>query len=164
MLKQQHLVVGLGELLWDLFPSGKQLGGAPANFAYITNLLGDAGIPASRVGHDSLGDEVFQHLVRLGLNSDFVQRDPVHGTGTVKVLVDQGGLASRLGKGLAGTFWSGPRNGSNWRKTWMPSVSDRWDNVRRRAVQPFSTFCEPCAAMRCEYSTSTSGSIFIRWK
>jgi fructokinase len=91
MLKRQHIVVGLGELLWDLFPSGKQLGGAPANFAYITNLLGDTGIPASRVGGDSLGDEVFQHLAQLGLNSDFVQRDPVHPTGTVNVAVDNGG-------------------------------------------------------------------------
>ena len=34
------VVVGLGELLWDLFSKGKQLGGAPANFAYITALLG----------------------------------------------------------------------------------------------------------------------------
>ena len=39
-------VVGLGELLWDMFPHGKQLGGAPANFAYMTALLGDRGIVA----------------------------------------------------------------------------------------------------------------------
>lgn len=91
MLKTKHAIAGLGELLWDMFPSGKQLGGAPANFAYITNLLGDAGIPASRVGRDSLGDEVFQHLAQLGLNSDFVQRDPAHPTGTVKVAVDSSG-------------------------------------------------------------------------
>jgi fructokinase len=86
-----HTVVGLGELLWDLLPSGKQLGGAPANFAYITNLLGDAGIPASRVGHDTLGDEAIQHLARLGLSAKFVQRDPIHPTGTVKVEVDKAG-------------------------------------------------------------------------
>ena len=91
MTKRQHIVVGLGELLWDLFPSGKQLGGAPANFAYITNLLGDSGLPASRVGNDLFGDEVIQHLARLGLKCDFVQRDPVHPTGTVKVSVDQNG-------------------------------------------------------------------------
>ena len=48
MTDGKRTVVGLGELLWDLLPSGKQLGGAPANFAYITNLLGDRGIPASR--------------------------------------------------------------------------------------------------------------------
>src|SRR5882672_288962 len=88
---RRHTVVGLGELLWDLLPSGKQLGGAPANFAYITNLLGDTGIPASRVGHDPLGDEAIQHLAQLGLSAAFVQRDPIHPTGTVKVDVDKAG-------------------------------------------------------------------------
>jgi fructokinase len=91
MLSKRHIVVGLGELLWDMLPSGKQLGGAPANFAYITNLLGDTGIPASCVGHDSLGDEALQRLVQLGLSSAFVQRDAAHPTGTVKVEIDASG-------------------------------------------------------------------------
>jgi fructokinase len=34
------LVVGLGELIWDLFPEGRRLGGAPSNFAYVSRLLG----------------------------------------------------------------------------------------------------------------------------
>ena len=48
MKAEPFRIVGLGELLWDLLPAGKQLGGAPANFAYITTLLGDEGIAASR--------------------------------------------------------------------------------------------------------------------
>jgi len=91
MSDRNHTIVGLGELLWDLLPSGKQLGGAPANFAYITNLLGDNGIPASRIGNDSLGDEALQKLTQLGLSADFVQQDPVHPTGTVKVEIDDAG-------------------------------------------------------------------------
>jgi fructokinase len=75
----------LGELLWDLLPSGKQLGGAPANFAYITNLLGDAGVPASRVGQDLLGEEAIRRLEHLGLSAAWVQRDASYPTGTVKV-------------------------------------------------------------------------------
>src|SRR5882724_4546616 len=82
------IVVGLGELLWDLFPKGKQLGGAPANFAYITALLGDSGIVASRVGDDRLGQEALWHLKSSGLDVSRVQRDPTHPTGTVKVEVD----------------------------------------------------------------------------
>jgi fructokinase len=78
-------------LLWDLLPSGKQLGGAPANFAYITNLLGDTGIPASCVGCDSLGDESLRRLSQLGVSAAFVQRDPTHPTGTVKVEIDNAG-------------------------------------------------------------------------
>src|SRR5206468_2284568 len=46
------VMVGLGEVLWDLLPSGKVLGGAPANFAYMANALGDKGVVASRVGVD----------------------------------------------------------------------------------------------------------------
>ncbi len=87
------LVVGLGEVLWDLFPEGKQLGGAPANFAYITNLLGDRGIIASRVGDDAFGDEIQQRLGTLGLEASYLQSDSARPTGTVRVRVDQDGQA-----------------------------------------------------------------------
>ena len=91
MTNAKRTIVGLGELLWDLLPSGKQLGGAPANFAYIANLLGDTGIPASRLGRDSLGDEALKKLAQLGLSNAFVQQDPSHPTGTVKVEIDASG-------------------------------------------------------------------------
>jgi len=85
------LVIGLGELLWDLFAKGKQLGGAPANFAYITALLGDRSVVASRVGDDRLGQEALWHLKSHGLDISHVQRDARHPTGTVKVEVDAKG-------------------------------------------------------------------------
>jgi fructokinase len=91
MTVAKRIIVGLGELLWDLLPSGKQLGGAPANFAYITNLLGEMGIPASRVGRDSLADEALQRLALLGLTASFVQQDSIHPTGTAKVEIDKDG-------------------------------------------------------------------------
>jgi fructokinase len=91
MSAPRPIVVGLGELLWDLFPSGKQLGGAPANFAYITALLGDSGIVASRVGDDRLGQEALWHLKSCGLDVSRIQRDLSHPTGTVKVEVDSRG-------------------------------------------------------------------------
>jgi fructokinase len=89
----KKLVIGLGEVLWDMLPQGKYMGGAPANFAYITNLLGSQGVVASRLGEDALGDEASQRLQALGLSTDTVQRDPTHPTGVVKVEVDQEGLA-----------------------------------------------------------------------
>src|SRR6202453_1848531 len=91
MLSAKPTVVGLGEVLWDLFPAGKQLGGAPANFAYISSLLGNEGSPASRLGNDALGAEAFQHLGKLGLSTEFIQQDADHPTGTVKVEVDGAG-------------------------------------------------------------------------
>src|SRR5205823_11124452 len=87
------LVVGLGELLWDLFPKGKQLGGAPANFAYMASLLGDCAVVATRVGGDRLGQEALWHLKSNRLNINHVQRDSQHPTGTVKLEVDTKGQA-----------------------------------------------------------------------
>jgi fructokinase len=91
MLNKRHIVVGLGELLWDLLPAGKQLGGAPANFAYITSLLGDHGIPLSRLGSDALGADAMRRLGELALPIEFIQQDADHATGAVKVEVDPTG-------------------------------------------------------------------------
>lgn len=90
-MSSKHTIVGLGELLWDVLPSGRQLGGAPANFAYFTNLLGDRGLVASRVGDDELGREAAARLRQLGCSTDYLQRDPLHATGTVQVQVDAAG-------------------------------------------------------------------------
>jgi fructokinase len=87
-MKSSFTVVGLGELLWDMFPQGKQLGGAPANFAYMTALLGDRGIVASRIGDDRLGQEAIWTLKSSGLDTSQIQVDPAHATGTVQVKVD----------------------------------------------------------------------------
>lgn len=84
-------IVGLGELLWDLFPTGRQLGGAPANFAYCSHLLGDNGTVVSRVGADELGNDIRESLATFGLSDDFVQTDDEHPTGTVKVKLDKAG-------------------------------------------------------------------------
>ena len=91
MARRRYTVVGLGELLWDLLPTGKQLGGAPANFAYIASVLGDEGIPASRLGEDNLGAQAALRLTELGLPTSFVQEDSSHPTGTVNVEVDPNG-------------------------------------------------------------------------
>jgi fructokinase len=83
--RRKNLIVGLGELLWDILPKGKELGGAPANFAYMTSLLGDHGVVVSRVGKDRLGNAAARRLARLGLSHGWLQIDKDHPTGTVKV-------------------------------------------------------------------------------
>jgi fructokinase len=84
-------VVGLGEILWDLLPSGRQLGGAPANFAYCSHLLGNRAVVASRVGSDDLGTEARHWLLHAGITDQFLQTDPQHPTGTVLVQLDSAG-------------------------------------------------------------------------
>jgi fructokinase len=78
-------VLGIGEILWDLLPSGKQLGGAPANFAFHARALGARSAVISRVGQDRPGTEILQRLQSLGLPIDNIQLDPTAPTGTVSV-------------------------------------------------------------------------------
>lgn len=87
----KYTIVGLGEVLWDVFPTYKQMGGAPANFAYISSLLGDEGVVASRIGIDELGTDVLQRLKELGISNEYVQEDPVHPTGTARIEVASDG-------------------------------------------------------------------------
>jgi len=86
------LIVGIGEVLWDMLPSGKQLGGAPANFAYHANALGAEGIVVSHIGRDDLGKEIVRRLNALGLETPYVATDPQHPTGRVDVRLDSGGV------------------------------------------------------------------------
>ncbi len=90
-MSPKRIIVGLGDLLWDLLPAGRQLGGAPANFAYFSNLLGGRGVVASRVGNDESGREAATRLRQLGSSTDCLQYDPAHPTGTVQVTVDAAG-------------------------------------------------------------------------
>jgi len=69
------VMIGLGEVLWDLLPSEKVLGGAPANFAYMATVLGDQGIVASRVGNDDLGRSACARMQDLGLSTAYLQQD-----------------------------------------------------------------------------------------
>lgn len=90
-MSKSPLMVGLGEVLWDLLPSRKVLGGAPANFAYMATLLGDRGIVASRVGNDELGREAYQLMNDLGVCTSYLQYDDQYETGVAGVLLDPDG-------------------------------------------------------------------------
>jgi fructokinase len=85
------LFVGLGELIWDLLPEGRRLGGAPTNFAYVARLLGNRSAVASRVGRDALGREARARLEAAGVSTEYVQTEGAHPTGTVGVTVGERG-------------------------------------------------------------------------
>jgi fructokinase len=86
-------IIGIGELLWDMLPDGKMLGGAPANFAYWATRLGNRGVIASRLGNDALGDEALALLTQADIETAYIQRDAEHPTGTVAVELDARGQA-----------------------------------------------------------------------
>ena len=78
-------LVGIGEVLWDLLPGGRQLGGAPANFAYHASALGAEARVISRVGRDDAGRELLRQLDELHVSRECVEEDPTAPTGTVGV-------------------------------------------------------------------------------
>lgn len=86
----QKIVVGLGEILWDLLPEGARLGGAPANFAVMAGRLGNRAVVASRVGADALGKQAQEELGELPAEGAFVQCDTEYATGTVTVRLEAG--------------------------------------------------------------------------
>ncbi len=85
MPNDQPRIIGLGELLWDLFPEGKRPGGAPANVAFQAQQLGCRGVIVSRIGIDALGDELLSFLESKDLETSAIQRDPDAPTGRVTV-------------------------------------------------------------------------------
>jgi len=86
----KNTVVGLGEILWDVFPERKVLGGAPANFAYHVSQFGFNGYAVSAIGGDLLGKEILKSLEEKELNYIIEKTD--FPTGTVKVQLDGRGV------------------------------------------------------------------------
>ena len=92
-MKQPHLILGIGELLWDIVPGGMRLGGAPANFAVMAGRLGNHAAILSRIGRDDLGRQAIDRLepdARRNRNRLVHQVDPQHETGRVTVCLENG--------------------------------------------------------------------------
>lgn len=98
--QQPAYVVGIGEALWDMLPAGKQLGGAPANFAFHVSQFGLQSRVVSAVGADRLGQEIRQVFAQRGLQG-LIDEVP-YPTGTVQVSVDTEGIPSyEINEGVA---------------------------------------------------------------
>ena len=81
-------VVGIGELLWDLFPDGPRLGGAPFNVVANLRRFGHPAAFVTAVGDDDLGREALAGADRLGVERTFISVAPDLPTGTVSVTPD----------------------------------------------------------------------------
>jgi fructokinase len=80
-----HLILGIGELLWDIVPDGMRLGGAPANFAVMAARLGNHAAILSRIGRDDLGRRAIDRLDPMPVETGFLQVDQLRETGRVTV-------------------------------------------------------------------------------
>ncbi|MFI3261379.1 MAG: carbohydrate kinase [Rikenellaceae bacterium] len=88
--EKKEYIVGLGELLWDILPDGKKIGGAPGNFAYHASQFGFNGAVVSAIGDDKLGDEIIENLDGKGLGG-IIERVE-YPTGCVQVTLDDNGV------------------------------------------------------------------------
>ena len=109
-MKRQHLILGVGELLWDVLPQGRRaggipidgsdaqtaaslagfLGGAPANFSVMAGRLGDHAALLSRIGRDQLGRRAIDQLDPMPVDASSIQIDPEHPTGQVTIEFSSG--------------------------------------------------------------------------
>ena len=114
MNEKRFKIVGLGEVLFDILPSQqKMLGGAPANFAYVSTQLGNQGVVLSRVGNDDDGKKILDQLQVKNLLSENIQIDRTHQTGTVNVALRNGQPSYEIVENVA---WDFLELSENWRK------------------------------------------------
>ena len=84
-------IIGIGEVVWDCFPEGKRLGGAPINFCFFAKELGAESYPVTAIGDDELGDETFAVLKETGLDLGYISRN-ILPTGKVLVSLNEAGV------------------------------------------------------------------------
>ena len=94
MEKNTAYIVCFGEVLWDVYPDGKKLGGAPFNVSAHANKLGLKAHMISRVGKDPLGEEILRAMEVQGISTNYTQVDDRIETGVVDVLLDEFGKPS----------------------------------------------------------------------
>jgi fructokinase len=87
-------LVGIGEVLWDLLPSGPKLGGAPANFGYHAHALGAEAFVVTRVGTDDFGQKILRQFEEQQIANGTVQVDDEVPTGMVTVTLSEHGIPS----------------------------------------------------------------------
>src|SRR5680860_180992 len=82
-------IVAFGEVVWDILPNGKVLGGTPSNIVFRCNSFNEEGFLLSRIGDDELGHDALNRLKELGISDTNIQWDSEFPTGTVKITFDK---------------------------------------------------------------------------
>jgi len=136
-LKQPRLILGIGELLWDMLPEGPGLlGGAPANFAVMAARLGNHAVILSRIGREEMGRKAVECLDPLPADTSFLQVDAAHETGRVTVNFEGGQPRYTIHQPAAWDFLE---------------LTDRWIQLAERA----DAICFGSLAQRTRESRQT---------
>lgn len=87
-------IVCFGEVLFDVFPTHRKIGGAPLNVGLRMASLGINTQIISRIGQDEIGKELLDFVSQNGVSTDSIQVDNTFATGEVLVKLDEKGSAS----------------------------------------------------------------------
>ena len=98
-MNKRPLIIGIGELLWDMLPTGKKAGGAPINFVYHASRLGAESYAISAVGNDPLGVEIIREIENVKINHIIEKVN--YPTGTVAVELKDGIPSYTIIEGVA---------------------------------------------------------------
>lgn len=135
VIKQKPIVLSIGELLWDMLPSGRRAGGAPTNFVYHATMNGGDGYAISSVGNDQLGDELASEVHSHHISA--ILQHNSYPTGTTHASFDKNGVP-----------------------TWTISENVAWDHIRFNhdlsdLVQIADCVCFGTLALRSPESRAT---------
>ncbi len=146
-LKPAHefLIVGLGEILWDEFPGGRRLGGAPANFAVMAGRLGAHGVIASRLGRDERADAARVLLATVPVDTSFLQEDLSSATGSVSVTLQEGQPEYVI---HAPAAWDGLEASPAWERLAGQADAVCWGTLAQRDARSEQTIYTLLAATR----------------
>jgi fructokinase len=144
-LKEPHLILGIGELLWDILPDGPRLGGAPANFGVMAARLGNHAAILSRIGRDELGREAMARLDPMPVDASHVEIDPAHETGKVTVRFEGAEPHYTIHEPAAWDFME---------------LTDAWVKLAERA----GVLCFGSLAQRCRESRQTIQTLVAQTK
>ncbi len=86
-------ILSFGEIIWDIYPDCRAIGGAPLNFAGHCSIGGHQAFMLSAVGSDDLGQDALRMIDTFGINSDFVSQNDKK-TGQCIVTLDEKGIPS----------------------------------------------------------------------
>lgn len=133
---EPHLILGIGELLWDMLPDGARLGGAPANFAVMAGRLGNRAAILSRIGRDEEGRQAIDRLDPMPVETSYIEIDPTHETGRVTVTLTAGEPSFTIHEPAAWDFLE---------------LTDEWIRLAERA----DAICFGSLAQRNQHSRQT---------
>ena len=145
-------IVGIGELLWDVFPDGRKVpGGAPFNFAFHCHQFGHKAVIVSRLGNDDLGRELREAVKGFGLSDEFIQTDDRHETGTVQVTLTDGQPSYRITENVA---WDAME--------WNERLQDLAHNCRAVCFGTLAQRSEPSGTTIRQFVTASRSAEALR--